>query len=132
MSSAATDRKQRLYGNTVRVLLTLIDQPMTSRELVEACHICKPSILNALRFWRDHQLVHIGSWQRSTGAKVPVYHAGKGKDARPPATLTQAQKRARWVARGGDPDRSKKLRKLAGRIERHASLAGQIAMRTQP
>ena len=126
MIDEPTDRKQRLYITTVRVLQHLIERPMGTTELAAALHIHRQSILLALRFLRAHGLVYTGGWRRTSGAKQPIYHAGRGEDVAEPESLTAKEKRARWVARGGEPDRSKKLAREAKKIQAAGTLAGLL------
>ena len=132
MSSAATDRQQRLYGTTVRAIkLLACGLPLSRLDLAAGIPCSVDAADDAIKFLHAHGLIHVARWARIKGPPRAYWQIGAGEDAAVPPKKTSAERSREWKARGGDQHRARRLRSEQLRIERHASLAGQLTMRTQ-
>lgn len=124
-----TDRKQRLYVTTRRVLQRLAESPATVAKLSEDLHMTKPAIQSAVNWWVEQDCVYIHSWYRRSNKQwTRVWAVGNKPNAEKPQAKSRAQIVADWKANGGDPKRAVKIRRELQRngdkIAKAMTLAG--------
>jgi hypothetical protein len=120
-----TDRKQRLYPTTVRVLKVLADgEPRSRRQIAAAVPCSVDSADNAVAFWRDIGLVHVARWQRQRGTPTAYYTFGPGADAALPPPKSAAERSRAWRDGGGDHHRARTLARQQKLIAQSATVAG--------
>jgi len=125
-----TDRAQRLYPNTVRVLNRIIAGPATVGRIAQDLHMSVSAVEIAVNFLHDLQVLHVGQYSRSKrGEPSRVWAAGAGTDAARIAPLTDAEKAAAYRARGGDTHGARTLQRNARKIAAGATLAGLLGVR---
>lgn len=126
-----TDRAQRLYPNTVRVLNRIIAGPATVGRIAQDLHMSVSAVEIAVNFLHGMGVLHVGQYTRaSRGVPSRVWAAGAGEDAVRIAPLTDAEKAAAYRARGGDTHGARTLQRNAKRIAAGATLAGLLGVRT--
>ena len=92
-----TDRAQRLYPNTVRVLNRIIAGPATVGRIAQDLLMSVSAVEIAVNFLHGLQVLHVGQYTRaSRGVPSRVWAAGAGADAVRIAPLTDAEKAAAY------------------------------------
>lgn len=124
-----TDRAQRLYPNTVRILNRIIAGPSTVGRIAQDLHLSVSAVEAAVNKLHEIGVLHVGQYARaSRGVPSRVWVAGAGTDVERIAPLTDAEKAARYRARGGDPHVARSVRRNANRIARNMTLAGMLGV----
>lgn len=128
--SNTTDRAQRLYPNTVRVLNRIIAGPATVGRIAQDLHMSVSAVELAVNLLHDMGVLHVGQYTRSSrGVPSRVWVAGAGVDAARIVPLTDAEKAAAYRARGGDTHGARTLQRNARKIAAGSTLAGMLGVR---
>lgn len=126
-----SDRAQRLYPNTVRVLNRIITAPATVGRIAQDLHMSVSAVEAAVNTLHTMQVLHVGQYNRSArGTPSRVWAAGAGTDAERIAPLTDAEKAALYRTRGGDTHGARTLQRNSKRIASSMTLAGMLGVRT--
>lgn len=129
MTTPSTDRAQRLYPNTARVLNRLIQSPATIKAISKDVHLSGEAVLDAIDNLRRFGVVYVSDWQRSSrGSPAKIWAAGKGEDAPRPEPKTRAERCKAWRDKGGDAKRSDKIRRQIKQIQRKSTMAGMLGL----
>lgn len=94
-----------------RIMAMLKQRPRTVFDVAEALPMSKRHAQSYLNHLMAERRIHIKRWvrhidQRDRMYPRPVYAAGEGVDAEPPAPLTPRERRARaWAVIKADPER---------------------------
>ncbi len=124
-----TDRAQRLYPNTVRVLNRIIAGPATVGRIAQDLHLSVSAVEVAVNTLHELGVLHVGQYTRaSRGVPSRVWVAGAGTDVERIAPLTDAEKAARYRSRGNDTHGARTLQRNARRIEGGMTLAGLLGV----
>jgi len=94
---------RRVHANTVAIctMLKAMHEGATRKEMVDATGLHYNTIHRWVYSLRRAKLVHIEGYEKDNRgcSVVPVYKMGEGKDAKPPAPITNAQKSAKYRKR---------------------------------
>lgn len=118
------------HGITIKRAIAKLEQgtPMTAAELAEAIPCTKKHSNNVLAWLYAHKRIHIAGWKkRSTqGLYARVFGFGPGQDAPKPKPKPSKERTAAWRTSGGDPHLARRLKTMAGKIQRASTFAGML------
>jgi len=110
----------RLTPGMKSVIATLTDDgDMEAREIAEMTGLSLKTLVTSGYLSRMVEMgaIRISSYERSGGDPTPTYSITKGKNANPPARMTEAQRSRRWRKLVGfgtkEFKRARALRELA-------------------
>lgn len=112
-------------GMKVVVATLLQDGDMEAREIAEMTGLSIKTLVQSGYLARMVEMgaIRVSSYERSGGDPTPTYSVTKGKNANPPARMTEAQRSRRWRKLVGfgtnEFKRARALRELARVTTRH-------------
>ena len=112
-----------------RIAIALAERPMTAPELVACIHAHPASVHKALVFMRQFKAVYIKAYERAEhGPFIKYYSLGASPDAERPALITQAERTARWKAKGNDQHRARKIKAQMATLPARMTMAGMLGV----